>query len=440
MTKWEQLSKEGLMAIAESVREGNAYVPPYQGRYFTARPQQFGPPPHRAEPWTFEGNIQNLPTDDKIAEVLAFDPRAAELMAFWREVIDRSFPGWSDGSVFNDFENETSGTDRAMRLLQDDLERHELTPRRDYLNFEIFLNRMTPDPRDHRLHAIDDAETIRSLTHLNAGEAVIFLGAHRLTYDGQDKDGLPRLSMALSEFGQKKRSRESSNPYWTWHFFQKYMLRRSVTVSGDSDLLWTLCDMASQGFRKAFLKNCVSKGGTWTIDLEGVRFLRDAAMRVRSVVYPHNLAMKAMVQEHLPFTHEQRFFVVNGRVVASVCSDRNFSTLDQIPGKRLDHRLAALATPEIEHGAFDRGVTSHVTDRKMAARFARLARKIANDARGHGILDYVVDIGLTSKGPAAIEVNELELSGPYSLNRDWVAKAYARRQRSKPSSDVAAAA
>jgi hypothetical protein len=440
MTEWKRPNRDELMAIAESVRRGQTYTPPYQGKYFTSRPTKFTPPLRRADPWIFEGFIQNLPTDKKIAEVLAFDPRADELMGSWRAVFDRSFPGWTDGSVFTDFENETSAAERAMRLIEKDIENHEARADKDYLSFEIHLNWLEPDPRDYRLHALDDAETVRSLTRLKAGQAFVFLGKHCLKYEGQDKNGQPRLSMAPSESRPKPKTRECGNSYWTWEFFQKYMLRKSVTVGGDSDLSWTLCDMASQGHRKAFIKNCASKSGTWTIDLHGIRFLRDASMRLRSVIYPHNLSMTAMVQEHLPFTHEQRFFIVNGRVVASACSDRNFSTLDQIKGKRLDDRLATLLKPEIEHGVFDRGVTSHVKDRKMAARFARLARRIASDARDHGILDYVVDIGLTAKGPAAIEVNELELSGPYCLNREWVTKAFARRPKAAPVEALADAA
>lgn len=441
MTGWTRPGKEELKAIAEGVLRGEPYIPPYQGRYFAKRPVEFTPPLRHPDPCMFEGHIGNLPTDEKIAEVLAFDPRAADLMGVWRRSFDLSFPNWTDGSVFPNFQNETSKVEHAMRLIEQDIEKHETAPSySDYLVLEIHLNWLRPDRRDYRLHAIDDAEVIRSLGELPSGQGTIFLGNHRLIYVGKSDDGTPLLAFASGESHKRPPTRESANPYWTWDFFQEHMRRESVTVVGDSDLSWTLCDMASQGHRKAFLKNCESKGGTWTINLDGVRFLRDAEMRVRSTIYPHNLSMKAMVQEHLPFTHEQRFFVVNGRVVASVCSDRTFSTLDQVKGKRLDHRLATLHTPEIEHGEFDRGVTSNVSDRRLSAQFARFARRIASEAREQGILDYVVDIGITARGPAAIEVNELELSGPYSLDRGWVTKAYARRSKNQQVTTQAEAA
>jgi hypothetical protein len=111
-----------------------------------------------------------------------------------------------------------------------------------------------------------------------------------------------------------------------------------------------------------------------------------------------------------------------------------------VRGKRLDHRIATLLRPEIDCGEFDRGTTTYLSDRNLSARFARLARKIAADARGHGVLDFVVDIGLTERGPAAIEVNELELSGPYALNREWITKAYSRRSNATQQNITAHAA
>ena len=439
MTKWQRPSSDELRAIAERVRRGERYVPPYQGRYFTSRNLRFTPPDRHSHPWIYEANMGSLPTDEKIAEVLAFDPRARELMDLWRKTFDFSFPGWTDGTVFPDFTNETSEYENAMRHIEKDIAEHETAlSRDDYLLYEIHVKWLQPDKRDYRLHAIDDAETIRSLSNLEPGQAAIFLGKFCLGYSGQHENGTPLLSITSTDGRPKRRTRDSSNPYWTWEFFQKYMKRHSVTVGGNSDLNWTLADMASQGHEKAFLKDCASKGGTWTIDLSGIRFSSDASKRVESVLYPHNLAMKAMVQEHLPFTHEQRFFVVDGRVVASVCSDRNFSTLDKLKGKRMDSRLATLLRPEIDHGEFDRGLTGHVENRQLSAQFARMARKIAADARDHGILDYVVDIGLTARGPAAIEVNELELSGPYALDKDWLTRAYSRR--SKEPADIAAEA
>ncbi len=440
MTKWQRPSSDALRAIAERVRRGERYVPPYQGRYFTQGNLHFTPPDRNSQPWIYEANIRNLPTDEKIAEVLAYDPRAEDLMRLWRATFDLSFPGWTDGSVFPDFANGISDYENAMRLIEKDIANHEnALSGEDYLFYEIHIKWLQPDKRDYRLHAIDDAETIRSLINLEPGQAIIFMGNFCLDYSGRDVNGTPVLSFASTNAKTKRRSRDSSNPYWTWEFFKKYMKRHSVTVRGDRDLNWTLADMASQGYEKAFIKNCASKGGTWTIDLSGIRFFSDASKRVESVIYPHNLSMKAMVQEHLPFTHEQRFFIVDGRVVASVCSDRNFSTLDQLKGKRLDSRVARLSRPEIDHGEFDRGLTDNVEDRQLSAQFARMARQIAADARSHGILDYVVDLGLTARGPAAIEVNELELSGPYALNRDWITRAYSRRAK-EPADMIAAEA
>lgn len=139
----------------------------------------------------------------------------------------------------------------------------------------------------------------------------------------------------------------------------------------------------------------------------------------------------SIIQEHLPFTHEQRFYIHNGRLITSACSDRNFSRVDCREGKRLDDRLAVIQVPSINEGAYDRGITSHVVDRKTSAAFAREVRKIAAELKTHGILNYVVDMGLTERGITAVEINTLHYAGPYCMDHRWQAASYAKARKAE---------
>jgi hypothetical protein len=427
-TGFENVSLE-IERLIEAAKRGEPYVPPYKGRYF--REKQLTPVVRVRDPekdGIFVAAIASLPTDAKLKEIISFDPRTKRLLEKWRMAFDRSFPDWQTNLPFSDFENEMSREAYAISQLKKISGSLEAKSYSTYLSLEIHLKNLEPDVRDFRLHGVDDADTIMSLAHLKPGKGIVLLNkTTAMKLIGVDPDGIPLLELVTEGLEWVKARLEDDNKYWTWPFFQKYLNRRSVVVKGEEQIYCALADMAAQGHEKAFVKNCRSKSGTWTINLAGASFIGDVAARTKASIRPFGLGMEAMMQEHTPFSHEQRFFIVNGRVVASVCSDRNFSTMDRIVGKRLDPRIAILETPEIESGCFDRGITTHVHDRDLAAKFARFARNIAREGKDIGVSDYVVDIGLCERGVAAIEVNGLERSGPYSLDRALITKAFARR-------------
>jgi hypothetical protein len=130
----------------------------------------------------------------------------------------------------------------------------------------------------------------------------------------------------------------------------------------------------------------------------------------------------------MPFTHEQRLFVLDGKLVTSVASDRHFCVSDARTNRRLDDRLAVIEVPSVDQGEYDRGVTNHVVDRKLSAQFARFARKIARELKEEGHLDYVIDLGITERGITAVEINTVHFAGPYCMEKMWITKAYDRRR------------
>lgn len=285
-------------------------------------------------------------------------------------------------------------------------------------------------------HYVDDAYTFLSLAQAVPGMAVLFtpIAGCVLLYAGLGPDGLPRFTELKRHerylFVQHvKDNLEDDAPYWTWKPVVAAM-RRELHIARDiEDASGILLDMASRGHDRAFLKGMRSKSGTWTVDLRGATTLEETCRR--AVLHGHDsscgFSEGILVQEHLPTTREQRFFVSDGKVVASVCSDRNMNGTDAVRGRILDERVSVIRRPEIECGEFDRGETSHAVDRPLAAAFAIEARRIARELRGEGKTQYVIDMGLTSRGVVAVEINSFLRSGPYCLDHDLLAAAHRRR-------------
>ncbi len=380
--------------------------------------------------------IRNLPRKNDIEATIAFRPEAAPLMERWRETWERSFPNWEQDDRWSSRKNEEHYAEYALdrmtafveKMTVDESNLSSLT--KAFRQAEDWLSWAKDDLRDKRLHVIDDADITMACVHLSPGMGLLAFGNVYFQYDGIDADGFPKFSEVQAS---KKRvdARVNDNPkYWTWDFFLPYMKRRSLLAANLRDAGALIADMAWQGHKKAFVKAGGSKVGTWTIDLTGIKTLTDGEMALRGVLPVDATTVKEgyIIQEHLPFTHEQRFFVHDGRLIASVCSDRHFSVTDKRPNRRLDDRIATLDVPEIDRGAYDRGITHHVSDRKLSAEFARKARQIARVCKENGVLDFVVDIGMTSRGITAVEINTLHLSGPYCLDRRWFMQAFERRK------------
>jgi hypothetical protein len=394
--------------------------------------------------------LHSVPTRETIEAAAAFRPEARELLETWRLIWDRSFP---DFELDEKSEGRLNERARAHYTLSqfDRLAKHFATPSRpanipgaSLINFayswksvETAMTGSMEDVRDYRLHIIDDAESVVAFRHLKPGFGVLSFYRTLFRLVGHSPDGLPlleRLERSTDKYEKGwEPSRLDDHPeYWFWPSFQKYMARRSVYATDFTVAGALVADMAWQGHTHAFIKAARPKEGTWTLNLAHIKTIEDGSKALASLTGKtdqHSSRFPLIVQEHLPFTHEQRLFVIDGKLVTSVASDRHFCVSDARSNRRLDDRLAVIHVPSVDQGEYDRGVTSHIVDRKLAAQFARLARKIARDLKEEGHLDYVIDIGITERGITAVEINTVHFAGPYCMEKKWITKAYDRRRR-----------
>jgi hypothetical protein len=393
--------------------------------------------------------LHSVPTRETIEAAAAFRPEARELLEAWRLIWDRSFPDFQfdEGSAVR--LNEKSRADYTLSRF-DRLAEHFTTSVRPasivgsslinlahkWKSVENAMSGDMEDIRDYRLHIIDDAEAVVSFRHLKPGFGVLSFYKTLFRLVGHSSDGLPlfeRFERSTEQYQKGwEPSRLDDHPeYWFWPSFQKYMNRRSVyapdlTVAGA-----LVADMAWQGHTHAFIKAALPKQGTWTLNLSRVKTIEDGSRALAFLIGKtenNGNRFPLIIQEQLPFTHEQRLFVIDGKLVTSVASDRHFCVSDARSDRRLDDRLAVIHVPSVDQGEYDRGVTSHVVDRKLAARFARLAREIARDLKKEGHLDYVIDLGMTERGITAVEINTVHFAGPYCMEKKWITKAYDRRR------------
>lgn len=376
--------------------------------------------------------VHSLPHDTVIENIIAFRPEAEPLMRRWREIWDRSFPGWQTHEPWAADKVEKSLEEYWKEWAIDALnEKHYKWKPLDKLHvMDNTIHADKADLRDYRLHVIDDADKVLNMIQLDDGMGILKVMDEPILYAGKHSDGMPRFEFARHVSKHRVNKPLDETPrYWNWPFFLKHLGRKGAVAPSRHATGAILLDMALQGHSHAFLKLAKGKG-TWTIPLTGIETLNDAENRLLALLLKDSPSENPnlIIQEHLPFTHEQRFYINNGRVFASACSDRHFCVLDA-SGKRLDHRLAVLTRPSIDSGYFDRGITRHISDRKTSALFARKARRIAQELKFHGILEYSLDIGLTERGPVCIEINTLHNAGPYNLSREFYMRAYKAKTR-----------
>ena len=409
----------------------------------------------RGAPFTMR--LRFLPTDEILEAVRdAYGEKAEALLSEWRALFDRI-----EGGVER-FANQTA--------YQEYLEYSWSFQVSDQTASRLMFGRArpadaaalyaaatdlaeAPAPRRPVQHALEDALVMTSFVRNKV--PVTFLAmfkADREDLKNEDRTvrlltfsstAKPRVKIPSRNLVKELRAGfRACNPYWGWPSFRKACGRALRETVGVEDLTLTLLDMARQGASKAFLKNALFKGGTWVIELEGVQSESDAActlIRALGPEWPRLLAVWQskrgterpgfIVQEFRPFKCEHRFFVVGDRIVASTPSDRTLSILDaQTSCRRLDPRVAVLEQPAQEAGAYDRGTTSSVVDRKMVADMARLVRRLIKGLDDDFLvrlpLGYVVDVGCGPDGIGLIEVNTMRNSGLYALDYEKVAKAF----------------
>lgn len=419
--------------LAELKTNATAERPFWFGKFWCEQSRKFQPPLESVfNAAACIKHLSNAPHPSVVAEAKALRPEAAEMLDRWTEIWNRSFPGWQAWERWSLHECEMTREEYLITHVENAFDWVDQNKSAndgkvmEYLDGWISADRSIH--RDHRLHIIDDADAVTSMVHSMPGVGYFDVIGQPVRYDGLDEDGLPRFSLCFQAKELVRKRMESCPDYWNWDFFKKYLGRRGVVTKGLKHTVCALADMALQGHDHAFLKGISQKSGTWTVNLTTVCDLETAELALREAVDAEMFDKPMYLQEHLPFTHEQRFYVQNGRLFASSCSDRHFCMTDST-GKRLDGRIATLVEPSVDKGAYDRGLTRHVQDRKTAAKFARQVRKITAELKTHGILDYSIDLGLTERGMVAVEVNTLHRAGPYNLQRDFYTKQFARSQK-----------
>ncbi|TLX16641.1 hypothetical protein [Rhizobium sp. MHM7A] len=375
--------------------------------------------------------INSLPYDEVINATIAFQPKAEPLLRRWREIWDRSFPGWQSLPKWHFDKSEKPTTehfvydiDRAFNWASN----KSVSMAEGIAVFDNWIEDVSDDKRDYRLHVIDDADAVCAMVHLAPGAGFFNALSVIIQYIGTDGEGYPIFKEA-EEAGKRVRDRLDSCPdYWNWPFYKKYLGRRGVVTKEGKHTAAVLADMALQGYSHAFLKGVAQKSGTWTVNLGGVTNLETAQQRLAGTLERDHVNEPMYVQEHVPFTHEQRYYIQGGRMFASACSDRNFSAMNS-NGKRLDSRVAVLKRPSVDAGYYDRGQTENLEDRKTSAMFARQVRKIVAELREYGLQDYSIDMGLTERGMISVEVNTLHMAGPYNMRRELYTKQFERTRK-----------
>jgi len=375
--------------------------------------------------------ISSLPYDEIIDATIGFQPKAEPLLRRWREIWDRSFPGWQSLPEWNFDQSEKQTTEHFVHDVQRAFKwaaHKDISATHGIAVFDNWIEDVSDDKRDYRLHVIDDADAVCAMVHLAPGAGFFNAVGVIIEYAGTDGDGYPIFKEAEKASKRVKERLNNCPDYWNWPFYKKYLGRRGVVTKDRNHTAAVLADMALQSHSHAFLKGVSQKSGTWTVNLTGITTLESAQQRLAGTLERDDVNEPMYVQEHVPFTHEQRYYVQGGRMFASACSDRNFSAMDT-NGKRLDSRVAVLKRPSIDKGYYDRGQTENLEDRKTSAMFARQVRKIVAELKAYGLQDYSVDMGLTERGMISVEVNTLHMAGPYNMRRELYTRQFERSRK-----------
>jgi hypothetical protein len=299
--------------------------------------------------------------------------------------------------------------------------------------------------RDAAFHIVEDATFLTELVRHEVPFALVAhpYGLSPLVIAGGPGEP-PRLLDPAGDEAEQARHAEAvralraivgaSEPYWSSPAFRALCGRDMAVAKGPAHLGAVLAAMRGQGHDKAFLKHTLSKQGTWVAELRDGG-IASGMLAAHAAMGPAYLDLhrtdgdghrRILVQDFLPFTHEHRFLVVGHRVVASTASTRTIGALDHA-GRRLHPGVARLDRPADAPGSYDRGSAETTEDRRLVARMARVARRVASALRREGILPdcYCLDVGLCARGVLPIEVNGLNHCGIYAADWSRVARALA---------------
>lgn len=366
--------------------------------------------------------IRNFIDEDVIKEVVKKYPKSEELLLNARKSLILS---GCDNILIKEYNEQ-----KYIEYIKNKIEKYSLGNNnsnkkykqvyKGYIRDTEYLKSVDgEETRDWRHHIIDDASAIMSFAN-----AIPYLSGILPHFNNNYLFVLERVENGIPIF--KNTNRQFSNlmdtKYWNLYNIKKILKRNFAIVNTVKDACLVLFDMYLQGYEKAFVKSLSSKTGTWIIDLREIKTINDCYVEYAKVInYKIGENIELMIQEHVPFIFEQRFFVHNGNIAASVCSHRDSNVLDSCEDI-LDKRVARICkTSKNEIGAYDRGKTEAVLDEQMSAEFYKEAKKIVDSLPKD---NYVVDIGMTEKGIMPVEFNSFILSGPYSLQHRKLINAF----------------
>lgn len=387
----------------------------------------------------------HFPTEELVAALLAFRPDAASSIRRWQEIFNRSL---SPVSLALSAHKQGVGVESRRKWIAPCFtdasywaKRGDRAGAADCLRRAdaIAATLTNAGHRDWRLHALQDVDAFVSLEDAKPGSVVFVREDREFLFSHHDSDGLPVLAEigTLSDLDLGGRDwmntvRDAAFPGdpedWSMAPFRALCGRPMAMTQSLNETAYVLLAMAHQGETKAFLKGRAAKSGTWVIHLNAHDTARDLLTRIVATA-PAGFAFGMngiLVQQYLPFHAEQRFFIVGGRVIASAASDRRDCWIDRPSDRRLDDRVAVPAVAPMGDHIYDRGTSPSHQDRVLSAKMARFARRFAEQMRSTYEHDYVLDVGLSDAGIAAVEMNRFYYAGPYGLSRRHVYRARAR--------------
>lgn len=357
---------------------------------------------------TFFAQIRHLPTDALMAQVVAARPEAAELMRQWRGLFDRCLPDWQASRVRND-RLALPSKDKHRDWLESTFQRSDSGLSADTLGSIDFVLRDEPKQEPDRdcQAAITDATLALAIAYEFAPRGGVLaspLGIHIV--NALDDIGQPLLEDAIGTPFSKRFQQRSNRKFdfWNWPFLLPHLGRLLAKVDTFS-VGQTLFDMKLHGHAEAVLTDFKR---THVLDLSKADTIQDLALLAKGTIEYERNRQVLFVTERMKMIASQRFFVVDGRVVASSSLDRNLSVLDA-SGKRLDERVRQCGSSDVDIST---------VNRPLAAALAKKARAIAKDLKRNGILECDVDVTMSERGPVLTWVNlpGSEL-GSVSLNR-----------------------
>jgi hypothetical protein len=358
---------------------------------------------------TVLAKVGSLPTDAMISEVVAFKPEAAELMKRWRDLLDRSLPDWQSMRIWG---NRISSprSDSHAEWLKTALKDAERGFSADTLASIDYVLRSEQKQTEYNCHiAVNDAAIALAIAYdcePRGGILMSPLGTHIV--NGLDEEGLPVLEDAFPTTSRNRfhyRLLNRKFDFWNWPLMIPH-LGGVLAKTEKIDLGHTLFDMKLHGHLTAVITDFEE----WSaVDLTQAHTIADLQLLANSIYMDRRNGSSLFVTEKVPLKADQRFFIVDGHVIASASIDKHLNTLDST-GKRLDERVRV-------HDAKN-GERSQI-DRQTSAALARKARLIASDLKKHGVLEGAIDVGMSDRGAILTWVTPIDGSdlGTVSIER-----------------------